>query len=318
MKYTTIIIDCNNLYHANYYTRKEEKQVAGKSIPVGTIEGTFLSIQKLEREFLEENGKVYCLADNPLSTALVRKEIDPSYKINRIKQNNEFYRGIDYLLMILESYKDNYYIVRKDKVEADDCVPPIILTLDKEERILLVSSDMDWARCINYQGYNVDWNNRKEIITKKEFNNKYGFDPNEQKIITFKCFRGDKSDFIDPGVLNIPTDILFQLLDYGTIFDIIRDCHYIPFLSQKWKDEIYERKGKLYLNYQLISFVPISPEDIKFHTLRGKRKKRSLKILYESLGLAIDKIDKVLYTEIVEEESKKLDDFFEQPTIRRV
>jgi len=318
MKYTSLFIDCNNLYHANFYTHKEEKTISGKNIPIGAIEGTIISIKKLQREFLDDNGKIFILADNPLSTALMRKEIDPSYKINRIKENSEFYRGIDYLLMILESYSDQFYIVRKEKVEADDCVPPLIKTLDKTEKILLVSTDMDWARCIHYEGYYVDWYNRKEIMSNSKFIDKYGFPPTERNIITFKCIRGDSSDFIDIGVPNIPSELVMKLLDYGDVHDIIRDCHYISFLSKKWRDEIYERKGRLYLNYQLVSFIPISPEDIKLHILKGSRKKKNLKILYTSLHLPIEKIDYDLYKELEEAKSKKLDDFFVQPVIKRI
>lgn len=313
-KYDVLIIDVYNIYHKNYAKLSHlTHQVGNSQIVTGGIYGALRSFEKYQKDFLKEDGCVYYLSDNPTSKLLDRKAIDPEYKLNRIKRSPEFYRNIQFLLMILMNHNSKDFVVQKDGVEADDFVKAIIQNISKEKSVLLISSDMDWARMINYDGRNIQWYDTNSIMYKADFIQKYGFNPSEKTIVNYKTFRGDGSDNIESGLPHLPEKLLLQLIDYEDIYDILDNLEIISFLSDKWKEKIKQQAPRLILNYKLVSFIEISETDIqKFITL-CQYKPAYLKLLYQSLGFKIESIDPRLINVFFDDDkikNKEIDDFF--------
>lgn len=322
--YDAIIIDLNNIYCANYAIREKERyETVEEALSVGGIYGTVNSIKSILKKFGNSTTKVWVLADNPTSRFSNRKMISPDYKINRIERPRQYYRGLELVSLIVQSFSDNFNYLQVPNMEADDFVPVVIEQIPVDKEILMVSSDMDWARCIDYKGHKVSWYafNHKRVISKHEFVEKHGFEPTERNIVTYKSFRGDSSDNIEIGVPHIPEKILLQLLDYGDVEDIIRDIECIDFVSDHWKEVISERSAKLRINYQLVSFYPVVYKDIASFHIKCKYQPTTLKILYEGLGVNIDSFDRRVSEYIAKNDpasaSKKVDGFFIQPRIKR-
>ena len=311
--YDYLIIDLLNIFHAHdAIAKKEDKSQNG-------IYGTIQKINKLKREYLKPEGIVYILSDNPTSKVQTRKLLDPEYKINRIERPQEFYKSLEVLALILQSYDDNYKYIQVPKLEADDLVPIVVENLPEDSLILAVSSDMDWSRIINYKNHRVVWHNRKEIVTRNLFEEKYGFFPSEQNVVTYKTFRGDPSDNIESGVPMLPTKHLFTMINFGSYDDIIENIDIID-IPDKWKEAIKERKARLDLNYQLVSFYPIPYKEMKPYIIDCKYKPRLLKNLYESLRFKIEYIDKRVdeFLKSQKRPEKKIDSFFELPKQQRI
>jgi len=320
--YDCIIVDLLNLYHRNYNTHSEFLHtIGGRTLKTGGIYGSLISIQKIERELLNPNGIIYFCADNPISKIYERKGIDPDYKLNRTKQSDEFYKGLNYLSLILQNYNNNYFYLCIPKVEADDHVPSIIRMQPKSSKILVYSGDMDWARAIDFEGYSVDWHNSKEVVSQIDFEKKYGFRPNSQNIISYKCYRGDDVDNIPIGLPNIRTDTLLQLIEYGTIYEVRESLDYIDFLNPEWKRKFLESFPRLNLNYQLLDFLSINEIAMKHYLTKCRFNPGALKIFYRTLGFDIGKVDPRLYNYFVDREAEKagfIDDFFQMPKIPRI
>jgi 5'-3' exonuclease len=180
--------------------------VEGKRMVTGGIFTSLKMIQRIEREYLDTDGRIYFLFDNALSGESRRKEIDPDYKVNRKKRDAQFYRGLDYLQMVLMHYQKGYRVSRRPSFEADDLVAPILESFGNNQySVLLVSNDLDWSRAINN---NTHWMTRKDhqdiIYTKDKFYEDFGFYPGLNEVCLYKSIRGDPSDNIPPGVKNIP------------------------------------------------------------------------------------------------------------------
>lgn len=320
VRYDIAVVDLNNVYAANYAIReRKEYSSINEVVESGGVYGSMVSIKKILRDFLEPGGKVYFLADNPASALFNRKMISPDYKINRIERPKYYYRGLEILSLMIQNYSDDFIHIKIPNMEADDIVPVVISEIEEGMKVLLVSSDMDWARCIDYDGKSVTWYNflSKKLFGKGEFHDKYGFDPSEDNIIRYKTYRGDRSDNIGIGLPYVPEDIVFRLMDYGDVEDVISDFENIDFLSDKVRGIIRENVPKLRLNYQLVSFVHIDRSAIEAYTIRCRFKPTTLRLLYEGLDFNIDHFDRRLASK-VQKASGDSDDFFIQPRIRRV
>jgi 5'-3' exonuclease len=289
MKYKNILCDLSNIFYRNYFVFQDMKVIVDNNeILIGGIYGSIKSINKIINEYLSENGNVYYLLDNMSSRDTIRHSIDPNYKIQRKKYTESFYKGLDYLVLILLNHSNNYYICQLEGVEADDLTIPILQSFDKYDFNLIVSNDMDWARCINK---NVSWMKNNIIYDEKLFNEKYGFSPTSNKICLFKSFRGDSSDNIQLAVKGIPQKILFRLMeDFTDIYEIFDKIHKIDYLG-KWKDEIIKNKQRLILNWQLVSFIDISYDNLKQYINKAQYNPKTLRSLYKMLGLKISEID---------------------------
>jgi 5'-3' exonuclease len=253
-KYNTIILDGHNLFWQSWYINTVECLLSGEKIYTGGI-GIFIErIKKLRNDFLYKEGKLYILFDNPESALNVRRYIDPNYKSHRLnnKYAKQINKSISYLKEVLRSYFDNSFFVMVDGYEADDIVP-LILPIG-ESNILLVSTDLDWARNINE---NIHWYNYKLIYTPDIFFNHYGFYPGGTGIKYFKSFKGDDSDNIPNAVPYLPKDVLSYILNTynGSLREIIKSIQGDSKISLDWRKAIKENENRILKNYTLVDFI---------------------------------------------------------------
>ena len=75
-RYDNLIIDTNLLYYKNYSVHKNlTYEVKGKTLITGGIYGSIISIKKLIRERLVEQGTVWCVFDNATSKQNMRQRM---------------------------------------------------------------------------------------------------------------------------------------------------------------------------------------------------------------------------------------------------
>lgn len=324
-KFDVILVDMSNLYYRSFATSSylTAKIKDGEEIITG---GTFTSlrtIKKLLREFLNEKGKLYCVYDSPVKTITdnrliefsnFRKEIDPEYKSNREPKDMAFYEGLNVLKSIMLNYGEEVYSIEIEGIEADDLVPAILKIEDTGSKsILMVSGDLDWARDISDT---ISWqNHQKDILTRDLFYKKYNFYP--EKLLLYKCFRGDGSDDIPKAVKGIRESILIQILaKYSSIKEVLREIPNEEFLSNLWKERILNNSSRLKLNEQLIQPIPISTSICESYIVKSKFFPSKLRMLYKSMGFKISNTDPRLLS-VFPEEKATAKNFFKQEKLPR-
>jgi 5'-3' exonuclease len=275
----------------------------------GGVLASIKMIQRIEANYLSENGRVYFLFDNPSSGELRRKDIDPDYKINRKKQDPRFYRGLDYLQLALRNYKNGYRVIQRPESEADDLVFPVLKSFEGHgHNVLLVSNDMDWGRAICD---NVCWLvhlDGKDILYYKDlFYNKFGFYPGYNEICLYKALRGDEADNIITGVKGIPEQAVLAIIRQAkSVRDMFLNLDAIK-IDDKWKKTIRQNKGRIQINLMLVECQPLSDADVREYTVISEFNKKMLLMYYRILGFDINQIDPRLNKE---DKPLKDDDFF--------
>lgn len=302
------------MYHKAFSTSGHltNKMADGSVLNTGGIYTSLKMIQNLKKNYLLTGGRIYFLCDNTHSKENVRKDIDPEYKNNREPHQNEtFYRGLDFLLLILQIYEDNNYIVKIESFEADDLVYPVLNKIPSDQTSLLVSTDMDWSRSISE---NVHWLKKDKIYDKKAFEEEYKFKPTRESVTLWKTFRGDSGDNIPIGVQGIRSNLLVQLLtEYSSLQDIFHNLKEIDYLNDSWKEKIKEAKPRLRLNYSLVDFVEIPKSDFENGLTKTTFRPNQLRKYYTMLGFNISKIDDRLMNSFPESNS-----FFTKQLMDRV
>jgi 5'-3' exonuclease len=294
MRYSRILIDVAGVYFRAFFTSQHiVADVEGKRMITGGIYTSLKIIQKIESDYLMENGRIYFLFDNPSSGEIRRKDIDPDYKINRKKQDPRFYRGLDCLQLLLRSYKNGYRIIQRPETEADDLVFPILKSFEgSSHSVLLVSNDMDWSRAI---GEKVHWlaslNGKDNIYDKYLFFNKYGFYPGRDEVCLYKALRGDTSDNIVAGVKGIPEQVVLEIIrqvkSVQNMFLKLGDIR----IDEQWKKAIRQNKGRIQINFMLIDYQPLSIADVREYTAISEFNKDLLLMYYRIFGFDIERID---------------------------
>jgi len=210
-------------------------------------------------------SKVIILADQGSSS--YRREIFPEYKANRKeKQESQTPEEADAFeaffkeyTAVIDMYKevDDYPIIQKNSVEADDLAAYIVGHLKKRRKhgeiwkVKLLSSDRDWDLLID------DYVSRFSYVTRKEVNadnwNEH-YDCSVDEYISYKCLIGDPGDNI-PGVEGIgPKRALDLIRAYGDTYEIISA---LP-ISSKYKYAANLNSfgaDNLLRNYQLMDLV---------------------------------------------------------------
>lgn len=281
MKYHNIMIDTNELYSRSFGIKKKEFE-STKDLINETIKLTVQQILNIKEKYLLDNGTMWILADNPTSKKIIRKQLDPSYKSNRIKESDHFYRGIDFTLLLFSKYSNQFNISRIKTYEADDLIKPLLESFSKYETTLMCSADLDWSRSMSP---NVHWLSRKKLYTQESFKEEYKFLPNEHTVTLYKSLLGDDSDNI-PAITGINEQTALNIVhSFYDVFDLIQACRLkTPLLSDFVKQTILDNKDRLILNHQLIYFNEISQEEIKNSIIHGVYNPKALTILYKTLG----------------------------------
>lgn len=315
MVYSKIICDVSNIFYKNYFTHKDLKTVVeGQEIETGGIYGFIKSLQKIQREYATPETDFFLLFDNMSSKDSARRDLDPDYKINRTKYNPSFYRAIDYLQLILLNYSEKFHTVLVEGYEADDLLPCVLSSFDKYDKVLVVSDDLDYARCLSE---NVVILQKGQIFDMASFEQEYGFAPTKEKVVMMKTLRGDKSDCIAPGLPGIRKEKLLYLINkYPNIYDLLRDAPTeVETIGQKYVDLLRENNSRLILNFQLVDFIGISFEYMKEFIRDGSFNPQILRVLYKVLGFRISDLDKRLMEHFPEKPAE--DVFFTFDKIKR-
>jgi len=322
-KYNKIAIDISNFYSRAYFASPELTSIIlpdGFELVTGGIIRTLKMLQRVEREFLDLDGEIYFLFDNCHSGINKRKDIDPDYKSNRTPREETFYRSLDYLHLILMSYKDNYFTVKKQGYEADDLVESFAQKFISDN-ILLVTNDFDWFRAISETVHvaKYEQNIKNYFIYKpSDFEEKFGFPPTNTKMCLYKSFRGDKGDNVPNGCPGIRTKDLIRLVeDYDSIKQIYLDVQNIEYLSPTFKKKIIENRSRLIMNYKLVGYLSISIPELEESVFDCSFKPKTLLNLYKSLQLEPKEIDPRVYQYFIRKE-KKPSSFFKPKKIPRV
>jgi len=297
MKYNNLVVDISNIYYRAYFSSKPTsiKSVDGL-MPTNGVFVSLKMIQKLASNFLTDKGIIYFLFDNASSGEMRRKSLDPDYKINRKRQDPGFYRGLDFLQILLIHYEDNWKIIQYPAYEADDLVAPVLAEIPKNDKVGIVSNDMDWARAIKD---NVTWirAGRRENeyvydeIDKEAFTLLYGFEPSLKNICIYKSLRGDKIDNVAPGIERISKKTVLSILNQVNTIDDLFDNLSTLTIPPHTKHLIASNKERILLNYTLVDYRPITVQSCKDVTVVSRFNPHVLKMLYSTLKFGIEKID---------------------------
>jgi len=282
-KFNNLIIDGSNLFwRASSVTIK--KQLDSKEdifYPYAIID-SFKRIKELVNQFGYETSKVFLLFDNPTSAFNLRRIVsNGQYKHNREKGPEALWHTLSIFQEIASVYSDNFYIVKADDLEADDLT--IILKKELEGPSLFISADLDWARNIDEEDHWFNWNS---VYTSKLFKDKHGYSPLGDKIQIYKAIHGDNSDCINNVVPNIPKKLLANLVNkFNNINELFKYAKENQ--NEKWLKKIVEAENDIRNNYILVDFVDIN---LSYNSIvkQGKENIRSLRKLYELLGLTLE------------------------------
>ncbi|MGL5913573.1 MAG: hypothetical protein ACRCZB_05355 [Bacteroidales bacterium] len=317
MKYDRILIDVSNLYYRAYKTSSNlTAEVDGELLVTGGIYTVITMIKKIRREYLSEGGRIFYLFDNASSNCRRRKEADPDYKAHRIAQDPVFYRGLDYLYLVLQVLNDNDRIIRRPLSEADDLVRPVITSFgSKDYKVLLISTDLDWARSITDSvHWLVNEGKTSTIYTKELFKNKYGFTPTVESVCFYKSIRGDSSDNIPVGVKNVREEMLLDLITRAETLDNFYFNIKNWGLTDKWENDFLLNKGRVFINYSLVQFQNLTVDETREYTEITKFNSSVLGVLFRALKFNASKLDDRLR---LEEKEVLTEDFFSEERLPR-
>lgn len=292
MKYNNILIDVNNLYSRAYNGFSERTvQHKGKAIQTHGIEGSLLMILKIQTRFLTQGGTTYFLFDNPTSRDRQRRYIDPGYKSNRDHLPPSYFRGLDYLELVLKNWQDDTFIIRQQNTEADDWTRVVIENnrKDDKETFLLVSRDLDWARDICGT---VHWLDKDTVYSPDSFEDNYGFYPYMESVCFYKTFYGDPADNIKPGLKQLPRSAFREISrECETIWDFMEGVEERrwTWVDAGWQMRVRRDRDLLSSNWKLVTFYPLTQADLTRRTLKCSFKESKLRILYTIFELSMDK-----------------------------
>ena len=289
--YDVLIIDMNNLYHRAYSGDNESTIMYQKNkIQTQGISGSISRIQNYSKKFLKEGGSIYFLFDN--SNGGERPDTIPSfYKENRKTYSRSFYRGLDYLEVILLSYSNNNFVLRDSEYEADNWVKSILESYkNKDLKTLLISTDLDFSRSISESTH---WESHYNdcVYTPLEFKSKFGFEPSEKNIAFYKSFYGDKSDNITGYYKQMsPARFNYIIENIKDMKDFLYCCRErkIPLFNDSTCDRMLREKHNLTVNWELVSYKPISQKAYERYLTPTKENILKLKTLYKALNINVD------------------------------
>lgn len=258
-KYDVLLFDLMNLY-CRYYNGLPNAVsfVDGKRIPIQGLTGTIHYLHTAFKYYGHKNSRRVILADNFSSGVLRRQKIDPLYKSNR-EYDKEMFSALPYLCELIKNgFGGDTFFIQCPGYEADDLLPGAIELFLKEEKrdatFLMVSSDMDWARCLSDS---VHWFDLIKVWTQKSFYEKAGFKPTVQNVIRYKAYRGDTADNIPVGFPGVRKQKLLSLIDYGEPKQVLDDLPIIDWMTPADRQKFRESFFRIQLNEKLVSFLPI-------------------------------------------------------------
>lgn len=318
MRYNTIIIDVSNVYHRAYHVRAglTNNMADGTVMVTDGVYTSIKMIRKIESTFLSDGGTMFFIFDNAKSGVNRRKAIDPEYKSNREDHGFSFFRGLDFLNLILMNYKDSYRVVKRPGSEADDLVTAIVAEYP-QDRHLMVSNDMDWSQVLSDTVHLAKYERGDyRIYTPEYFKERFGFVPTPESVALYKTFRGDKSDNIPNGLPGIREKDLIRLIqEKRSLEEVVEDLSQIEYISDTFKHKLVERLPRLRLNYKLVTLEKVPYRELKEYIFVSKFNPRTLKSLYQSLGFDPSSFDRRVQQMFPEKRTAK--NFFSYDKVER-
>ena len=303
--YNNIFFDVYNIWYRVFWKNDTLTKIENKPIPIDALCKFFELTDSYISKFGTKDCKVYWLFDNAKTTVMKnRKLLDSEYKKKRRIEPDYFYDGLNMVELVLKFYRDNSCIYRKQGVEADDFVLPIIDNYIKEhDKVIMFSTDIDWCRALLDDENNdikvVQYTKSNEILTVKSFYDKFGFKPTVTNVTFWKTFYGDDSDNILPTLNTYPKQyFLDALYKYNHIDNFIKDAldGKLHYLDNGWKIKIQQLQDRMRLNWNLISSADISINDMEEWKIECNYKPNKLLIIYSTLNV-VGRFDKRIKVE---------------------
>ena len=291
--YDYIIMDCYNIaYRWANKSLKDTLNENNKTIHSEVIENFFKAYETYKNMFADSHTKIICTLDNA-NTLLLRKSIMPEYKANRVDVPNWFIESINLIETILAYYDNNLEFYRVKGLEADDFVPNIIKTISEHSTVLMISTDLDWSRCLSNSNIIVEQyiDKNHDIRTVDNFTKQLGFKCNYSSICFYKCFYGDVSDNIKPIMSELPKKMFDLIIDnFNSMpqFYSYLELNKIK-LDVGWKLNFLRHKDDLLKAWKVINAPNMNIETLKTYKQVCKLNEQMLRVVYSNLNLSFDK-----------------------------
>ena len=278
-----LIVDGMHLCHRIFHVKKERKDAYTRDGKfVGFFYAFFRSMRNLRAKY--PGYQIYVLWD---SKTRWRYKKYPEYKKRtyssekeQLKRETERARMNDLVVKLKESLRfDSVHQLEAEGYEADDLAAFLVRHSKDDQRIILFTSDLDWAQLIKD---NVVWVNPKnnKMVDAEAFEDEHGYPPTGIPI--FKSLTGDKSDNIK-GIYNFPKkDAKVIAQQIVSVEGFVYDKRCMNHLSERWKSEINANLDVLRLNYELVALY----HDVKgMKFTKGSRDKFKLDECFRKYGV---------------------------------
>lgn len=273
---TFLIIDGNNLAHRCMYAYRDLKIVDKKTKEVtytGLPYGFIVNLIFMNNKFHPD--KMAIVWDGGIDR---RRAIFPEYKMKRRKkqaaedknisdmksagvETRDYHTEMEALRVFARFLGVQQFLTPKE--EADDVIGTLTKKYAETENIIIASNDHDFQQLLQYRGVKIfkAYGNKNEIITRKIFEQMYGFNP--KFFPNVLAIGGDKSDeYI--GIRGISEETAFNLVrDFGPTLTKVRKAaksSKVParvskLLDTKFDDAILCKKlSKIVTDVKLESF----------------------------------------------------------------
>lgn len=233
-----LIIDLSNIIYRTFFGMP----VRNQENPVNAINGTFRTLEKIQKEF--PDGEIILTLES--KKKLKRKDIYPEYKATRKPMPEALKKQFNKILDMIK--EKGYRNIKVDHYEADDVIGSICHQwYDQYDELVIFSTDKDLLQFLNKKTYMYNiFKNRPTFI--HEVKEVFGVNPDQ--ISDYLSLVGDKADNI-PGVPSVgPKTAAKLLLKYKTLDNLIKNIDNIEPI--KLKDKLKNNLDKLELSRQLV------------------------------------------------------------------
>lgn len=235
------IFDTFGFFFRLYYAMRGLKSKDGK--PSGMVNGFATFIENLKDNFasdymifaLDSKGKTF------------RSEIDPNYKTNRKKPDQDFLNQLPVCIKMCEDM--GLLSISRDGYEADDIIASLIKKCkNKDIFVKIVTSDKDLYQLIDDGKCEIFSPSKKILFNSEGCFERYNVKPSQIRDYLAIC--GDKSDNI-PGVKGIGKKGASELL---AKFDNLENIYAnLEKISDKKKELLQNDKQNAFLSRKLAS-----------------------------------------------------------------
>lgn len=202
----TILIDGNWNLKRNFMKLNEMFSLKGEHC--GGSFGFIDSLRSVVNHVFPDRVVVFWDGE---ASGKLRKDIYPSYKANRDKSwlhssqhmSDNIYKHEEqrkYSILNqkikVKNYLEELFIrqIEVDFIEADDLIAGYVQNLDKNEQVVIFSSDKDYYQLLS-ERVSILRPSDKKLITEKNFKEIFGY--TQKNVLLLKCFEGDESDNVD-------------------------------------------------------------------------------------------------------------------------